>query len=229
MDETNEAYYWLGFIMADGHFNTNNQIQINLAEKDLNHLKKFADFVEYKNNLTKPNINIGFGDIRNYLNEKFNISNDKTHYPCNLDKLSGDSFFSFIIGFIDGDGTINTKGYLTLVSHKNWINNICLMTKEISYGNHYSCKVDNSGLSKGIITNIETMKKIKEKIVKLGLPVLERKWSRVEETKLSKKELGIKNKTECLELFNKGLSVKEVIEITKLSRSQVYKQKELIK
>ena len=42
ISETNESYYWLGFLMADGHFNKNGQIQINLAEKDLKHLQKLG-------------------------------------------------------------------------------------------------------------------------------------------------------------------------------------------
>lgn len=229
IDGTNEAYYWLGFIMADGHFSESNQIQINLGKKDLEHLKKFANFVEYKSELIKPNISIGFSSIRDKLNDIFKISNNKTHNPCDLNKLSGDSFFSFIIGFIDGDGSISKKGYLSLVSHKNWFNNITLMVKEISNGEYYSCKIKKDGLCIGSISNIDTMKNIKNKIKELNLPILNRKWDRVEITKLSKKDRTFKNMIECQLLFNKGLSVKEIIEITKLSKSQVYKQRNSIK
>lgn len=229
INKTNEAYYWLGFIMADGHFSNSCQIQINLAEKDLHHLKKFANYIEYKNNLIKPNISVGFSDIRSELENIFDISNNKTYFPCKLNGLSGDSLFSFIIGFIDGDGSINTKGYLTLVSHKNWLNNICFMLKEISNGKHYSCKINKSDLSSGYICNIETMKLIKQKALELNLPILERKWSRVNETKLSKKERSVKIFNKCFELFSEGLTVNEVIQITNLSKSIVYKQYSVFK
>lgn len=227
INKTNEAYYWLGFIMADGHFSKTNRIQINLSTKDLEHLKLFAKFISFKKELIKPSIDVGFNSIKNYLIDEFGITNEKTHYPCNLTKLSGDSFFSFIIGFIDGDGSINNKGYLSIVSHKNWLENIRSMLNEISYGRHYGCKISKNGLVRGYITNIETMKAIKQKAIELKLPILERKWDRVKETKLSKKERSLKNMNECLELFSKGLSVKQIIDVTKLSRSQVYKQKKI--
>lgn len=227
-NETNEAYYWLGFIMADGHFNLNNQIQINLAQKDLEHLKKFAKFVEYNGEIEKPKISIGFSKIKDYLDNKFEISNNKTYAPCTLKKLSGDAFFSFIIGFIDGDGSIDTKGYLKIKCHKSWLNNLNEMVRFLSDDDFNEGIINSEGLASIRLTKIETMKKIKLKIIKLNLPVLTRKWDRVDFNKFSKTQRGVKNMNECRELFNKGLSVKEVIEITKLSKAQVYKQKQLI-
>jgi hypothetical protein len=228
-NETNEAYYWLGFIMADGHFSlANNQIQINLGYKDIEHLKRFAKFVEYNGEIIKPKISIGFGDIKTYLENKFEISNNKTYVPCTLKHLSGDSFFSFIIGFIDGDGTIDTKGYLKLKCHKSWLHNLNEMVKFLS-DNDFNCGIINSeGLAYVSLTKIEMMKKIKIKIINLGLPVLKRKWDRVNFNKFSKTQRTLKNMNECRELFSKGLSVREVIKITGLSKSQVYKQKQLI-
>lgn len=224
---SNEAYYWLGFIMADGHFNNNKQIQINLAIKDLDHLVKFAKFVDYKYELTKPNINIDYTLINEWLIDMFNIKHNKTYNPCVLNKINGDALFSLIIGFIDGDGSINKKGYLALTSHKAWLNNINFMLTEITNNGKYHCAINNSGLVVGIITRITTMKNIKLKAINLGLPILRRKWDRVRLDKLSKKEQNIKNLNDCVGLFEKGLSVKDIIEITKLSRAQIYKQKAL--
>ncbi len=228
-DETNEAYYWLGFIMADGHFNLNtNQIQINLAQKDLDHLKKFANFVEYNGELVKPKISISFSEIKSYLEDKFNLSNNKTYEPCTLKNLHGDAFFSFIIGFIDGDGTIDVKGYLKLKCHKSWLYNLNEMVKFLSDNDFNTGIINSEGLAYVSLTKIEIMKKIKRKIIDLGLPVLNRKWDRVNFDKFSKTQRSLKNMNECLELFNEGLSIKEIIKITGLSKSQVYKQRQLI-
>lgn len=228
MNDSSEAYYWLGFIMADGHFNINKQLQINLAEKDLNHLKRFAEFVEYTSNLKKPSISIDYTKINNWLVDTFDISNNKTYNPCDLSKLKGDRLFSLCIGFIDGDGCISTNGNLTIKCHKSWLDNINKMVSFLTNGDYNEGRIDAEGLALVQLNKTEHMKVIKQKAIGLKLPMLERKWSRVKETKLSKKERSVKNMNECRELFNKGLSVKEVIEITKLSKSQVYKQKQLI-
>jgi hypothetical protein len=224
----NESYYWLGFIMADGHFSLSKQIQINLAKKDLEHLMKFADFVGYKGKINKPRININYSKINNWLLDTFNISNNKTYNPCNLNNLSGDKFFSFIIGFIDGDGTINKKGYLYIKCHKSWLDNLNKMVSFLTNGDFNKGRINVEGLALVQLTKIEHMKSIKEKSIILNLPILARKWSRVNETKYSKKELSLKNFNSCRDLFRQGFSVREVVEITKLSLSQVYKQKQLI-
>jgi hypothetical protein len=223
INETNESYYWLGFIMADGHFSKNNQIQINLNKKDLNHLKLFATFIEYKKVLTKPNLSISYTPIKNYLIENYKIDNNKTINPCNLDKLSGDEFFSLIIGFIDGDGSINKKGYLSITSHSNWYENIKKMFNEISNNKHFGIRINSNGYTTANITNIETMKKIKNKIIELNLPILQRKWVNVNIEKLSKIEKNNKLKNICYDFFNKGLKPKEIVKKTNISSTFVYK------
>lgn len=223
IDGSNESYYWLGFIMADGHFNKNNQIQINLSVKDLEHLQKLALFVEYKGKILKPSINIGFGKIKKELNQIFNLSNDKTHNPCNLDELSGDNFFSFIIGFIDGDGTITEKGYLRIKCHKNWLNNLNKMIKFITNNDFNEGRINSEDLAIVQLTRIEYMKKIKNKILELNLPILKRKWDRVDLNKMSKNEKHEKMKKESFQYFEKGILPKEVLKISNLSRAFVYK------
>jgi hypothetical protein len=223
-----ESYYWLGFIMADGHFSLSKQIQINLAKKDLEHLIKFANFVEYKGKLNKPSISINYSKINNWLVETFNVSNNKTYNPCNIDNLSDDNLFSFIIGFIDGDGSINKKGYLYIKCHKSWLDNLNKMVSFLTNGDFNEGRINVEGLALVQLTKIEHMKRIKEKSIILNLPILTRKWSRVDETKYSKKEVSLNNFNSCRDLFKQGFSIREVVEITKLSLSQVYKQKKLI-
>lgn len=223
INESNEAYYWLGFIMADGHFSKTNQLQINLSEKDLSHLNKFATFIEHEK-LNIPRINVNFSEIYNWLFDLFRIQNNKTYYPCDLSNLHGDAFFSFIIGFIDGDGCINEKGYLTIKCHKSWLNNLNNMISFLTKNSFNQAKINNENLAIINITRIEVMKTIKKRIIDLNLPILNRKWDRVDLNKLSKKELTNLNKDNCFRLFNDKLTIKEVIFKTNLSKSQVYLQ-----
>ena len=45
LEEKNEIYYWLGFLMADGHFSKLNDIKLAVSAKDLNHLEKFGKLI----------------------------------------------------------------------------------------------------------------------------------------------------------------------------------------
>jgi hypothetical protein len=220
---SNEAYYWLGFIMADGHFSKTKQIQINLGVKDLEHLKKFATFVEYKEKLVKPSISIGYGEIKNELDDLLSVSNDKTHNPCDLSKLFGDSFFSFIIGFIDGDGCINTKGYLTIKCHNSWLYNLNKMVSELSNNDFNHGRINSDGLAIVQLTKHQIMKKIKIKANQLNLPLLSRKWDRVNLKKEIKIDKETRMRHECNNLFESGVIPTEIIKMNKFSRSFIYK------
>src|SRR5690606_7825362 len=46
LNNTDESFYWLGFIMADGYIaKDKSRLEITLCEKDLNHLEKFNKFI----------------------------------------------------------------------------------------------------------------------------------------------------------------------------------------
>lgn len=121
-----EKSYWLGFIFADGWISqskTNSEIGIELALKDIEHLKKFnkslngnidiKEFINYhyddfiKSNTTKSCV------IRLYRNK---IVNDLKKYGINSNKTYTDNYISplipqeyicdFIRGFFDGDGNV---------------------------------------------------------------------------------------------------------------------------
>lgn len=225
IDNSNESFYWLGFIMADGHFNKNKILEINLSTKDCEHLVKFSKFIEYEKKLIGPSIKVSVLDIYDYLKTTFNISSTKTYNPCNLEHLSGDSFFSFILGFIDGDGCITKQGYLAIQCHKSWEENLNKMVSFLSGDKSNSkCVINKKGFAVITLTQIEITKKIKNKAIYLKLPILTRKWDNISFDKYSKKEKSIINRKMCFNLFNKKMPIKEVISITKLSKSQVYLQ-----
>lgn len=121
--DTEEKAYWLGFIYADGYLGKDNTLSIALADKDVDHLRKFAQFMECNENYIK-------NKVQKYNNkEYFSVRLDLCHQQLaqDLQKLgvhpakSLDLVFPsidavpislqnhFIRGYFDGDGCIMTK------------------------------------------------------------------------------------------------------------------------
>jgi hypothetical protein len=227
------AYYWIGFLMADGHFSKKENIQINLSNKDKDHLLKFSEFVKYTGVLTETKNQVRFSSMDkesfNKIKNKFNITNNKTYEPCKIDNIkNNDLLFSLIIGFIDGDGCIqNNNGRTSLVvkSHSSWIENLHFMFNFLckNFLKKYKPKIDKAGLAYVGITDIEILKSIKLKTLHLKLPTLNRKWDKIDLNKKSKKEIKIYNKNICFKYFELGKNIKEVMDITTLSHSLVHK------
>ena len=221
MNETNEAYYWLGFIMADGHFTNNNQLQIKIGEKDINHLQLLSNFLGNSKRLNKPNLIMNYKTIKLWLEENFKISNNKTYEPCDLTSLDGDKLFSFIIGFIDGDGSIDKRGYLHIKCHSTWLNNLNLMVSFLTDNDFNKAIINSEGLAFISITKIKTMNDIKNKITSLSLPILKRKWDRIKEPRKEKYE---KLKNKLIVFFDNGKLPKQIIKENKLGRDFVYRE-----
>lgn len=227
---SNESLYWIGFCMADGHFNEKNkQLQINLAKKDFRHLEKFAEFMDYKKKLNKPSLNIGIGEIWNSLYNKFKINHQKTLFPCDLSNLTYEELIPITIGFIDGDGSIDKKGYIKVKGHKVWENNIKKMLSTFTgkFNKEYTPYYDGNLVSCHI-TDIEITKYIKKIAVEMDLPILDRKWSRISFDKLSKKERSTKKIEICKFYYNQGCSNKQISLNTGLSISFIYKAIKII-
>ena len=135
-NESVESFYWIGLLIADGHF-TEKRISLGLHKKDINHLEKFKKFVQSQNKIQLYKSNMCVFAPCDKINvqkiiKRFKISSNKTHNPINLswflDKKP-EFFLSFICGFIDGDGTVfkrkNRKESYTIsiVGYKTWIKN----------------------------------------------------------------------------------------------------------
>lgn len=188
--------YWLGFIAADGNIRKNFlQLSIGLAEKDLNHLIKFKNDINFEGRLTrhitKPK-NKKF--LKNeYVSYRITICSKKMckkivkyNIPPNkslildIPKINKKYYLSFIQGIIDGDGTIYTdkknRLQFSIVGTEkilNWISKIfnCLdkrknPSKPYKRKNHYVYKVSG-----------QRAVNILKKIFNNKIPYLSRKWS----------------------------------------------------
>lgn len=188
IDGSPESWYWIGFIMADGHINLKNRMVVTSAIKDLDHIKKLARFLEVKYstyfNLKGYSSNGEFARISvmdttsiSKIREQFNLSSRKTYNPPKLDFLNAEQLFCFSIGFIDGDGCISFQTGRTDVSvrikcHESWADNLKLM-----YDNS---KINSKGYAISSITNNTKIREIKSKALDLNLPIMNRKWVKID-------------------------------------------------
>lgn len=130
--ETEEDAYWLGFITADGCIIENKWLQIQLAEKDKEHLKKFCTYMGLNEQETNEIIKDGFGGAYTRDNPINNLkicsieimenltnkgitprkSGKEKPYICSTKNLE----LAYIRGLIDGDGYIgSTQARLGIV------------------------------------------------------------------------------------------------------------------
>lgn len=193
--------------MADGYFNHDTYtLGLEISSKDLLHLKKLAKILKvkihtrtknlkYKGNIKQfTMVSINKTDqilIKEFI-EKFDIKPNKTiNPPTNINFKNDNLFLAFLIGFIDGDGSITklsgkyNKGYrCTLECHKNWLLFLIWITDKfydildlnIRRGKVY---ISNRGSALTAICKTSTLIFLKNKVKELKLPVLKRKWSKI--------------------------------------------------
>ena len=115
---TNQNCYWGGFIAADGNISKSNKsLTISLQKTDDHHLQTFLDHLnsnykihygQSKGQYDYAYINICSEQISNDLEKQFNIVPAKSLIlkEPNIDWEKKELIDSYIIGLIDGDGSI---------------------------------------------------------------------------------------------------------------------------
>lgn len=126
--DTEEKAYWLGFIFADGYIGStpirNNKksiynFELSLGIKDLEHLKKFKDFINFEKEITidsyRCRIMIANKHFWNTLND-LGCTPRKSlslNFPKNISSIL---LKHFIRGYFDGDGCITRHVYVHTVT-----------------------------------------------------------------------------------------------------------------
>lgn len=131
--DSEEKAYWLGFLYADGNIGSNeHKLEMNLSVKDLDHMKKFQNFLKYtedKVRVSKSYSNLaGSTDVCRFSIRNKHIwsaLNDKGCVPKksliltfpDLQIFADKSLVRhFLRGYVDGDGSLyitkDADGYI---------------------------------------------------------------------------------------------------------------------
>lgn len=149
--QTEEQYYWLGFMYADGNISsTGNRIEMRLSIKDLSHLEKFRQFLNLETEIRTGIYNgNGFCHLSVRNKHLWNTLNNLGCIPCKSLKLkfpdikifNGNklNILHFIRGYVDGDGCLSYYKYgnsinteVNLVGTKEFLESV----KQL-FGNQY--------------------------------------------------------------------------------------------
>lgn len=235
LEETPEAYYWVGFLLADGHFE-NGRVNFHLALKDSDQVKKFANFIKWSGNFyDRVELGIGFAakhtEVVEELCKKFDIKQNKTYNPpktiLNHDK---ELLKYLLIGFIDGDGSINENSIKFRI-HSSWLGVLNEFADLFDEGKKATITKDGYAYWR---INKHNTTKVLLPIISF-VPYLKRKWEHLNTRHNSKtvydvetihKRYNISNKTKgILHMIENGASTKEVSKKFNISTDYVLRIK----
>lgn len=218
LEDTPEAFYWMGFLLADGSF-SNNRLKLALCHKDKDHLLRFAKFIEYSGTFSSSDKAISIAckdtEVVEAIRLKFDIKDKKTYNPPKtiLNFFSDDLKYALLAGFIDGDGCIkhqtNRDSFLLQIkNHSSWESILREFNSLISDKDF--TKINSSGYATLIISNTEDLKRLKEKILRLNIPIMLRKWDVIDLAFVSKYVTANELKHNVIEAYNSGMTNKEI-------------------
>lgn len=203
------SYYWLGYLMADGWFDHKKKAIMAWASvKDLEHLELYAFYVKAKtrkeNEQIKPitslcfdsdykeiySVRVRHKEVVEKLIEQFKLVPKKTYNPPDLSSIfkKDDLFLSFLVGFIDGDGTISSQPKshnlsIRIQIHKSWFSNLELIETQLYKTLNIKqirkltrIKNDTAFLN---LARYEVVYRLYQRVLALNLPWLERKWLKI--------------------------------------------------
>lgn len=191
LEESPITYYWIGFLLADGHLEKDGRICLTTSNKDIDHLLEFAKYIEFegkiRDNRDRNAHSIMFKNISvcSALKNKFNIHDNKTISPPRSNTIfDNDLFKCLFIGFIDGDGSIqyqydHKKSRISLSVHKNWINILEKFNQLFTEGLG-KVKINTRGYANYSLCLTSELIKLKEFALRHKLPIIKRKWSKID-------------------------------------------------
>lgn len=230
LDETSEAYYWAGFLAADAHFTKDGRLKLSVSSVDDGHIRKLASFMHTKVQTyeTTSCTSVKHPAIKQLM-EKFSFSNTKTYSPCDLSNLNHEQLMSFLIGYIDGDGCITKQTgrvdcRITIKCHSSWEENLNTMVGSayIKAGlSPIRARIDRSGYAVINIGNSLVVQYLHQFANKHKLPVIHRKWDKVDITYVSKQTTGKQRVYLVRALLADGLSKSDIAIALNIGNSSV--------
>lgn len=199
LNGSNEAFYWTGFILADGCVSLDSskkkdkslglhRLSIVLNKIDFEHLQKYQTFLQSGQVYTYNNrVSIITYDGTKEFMDYYKINFRKTYNPCDFEyfkQFSKEQLLSLLAGIIDGDGSITYKHnkksvFIRIAAHGCWENfyrsfmeylKIPYTIVRCSKVNAISVNIQNKKLIYLLYNNLKALK----------LPLLSRKWERID-------------------------------------------------
>lgn len=223
-------YYWLGFVLADGHI-SNNRLIVTLSSVDEDHMKKFSDYlkVPYTPLIKKSHVKLAAQnkEVIGGISQEFNINPNKTEKPPDTsfyDKLNKKELLSLFAGFVDGDGSIGNLHkrrdfHLRIKCHSAWFYFLMYLNNRLDLKGNVG--INNQGYSTLAITNTVFLKSLKVASLKLNIPLLSRKWDKINLDYIGRNELAEIRKLTVSTMLSKGFKVTEIADHLKVKSPTV--------
>ena len=247
LQDTPDAFYWVGFIFADGSvINNKTRLSVSLAEKDHEHLRKLALFLSTTTKVYIENggwvDNAPFCKLRIQdkqrvprLCEKFGLKSRKTYNPPTLCINNDNLFVSFLCGFIDGDGCIvinkNRKNCIniTIKVHGSWMDALRYMEHRIyealqltKYRDVDLTSMNKKGFAVLRISDNTLIRKMKQRAVDLGIPIMSRKWDRIDTSLVSRYITTEQKRCQIKQMLDDGMYPAQISRALGLNLSTTY-------
>lgn len=195
LDGSLESFYWLGLIVTDGSIMEDGTLKVELSVEDYDYLTRLGDFLNVKV-FKYPHYQSGKKNgkgtcrvkLKNIiegakLRQLLKIDGKKTYNPVSIEFIkTREEMISFLCGCIDGDGTIDIKGDVKLDAHKNYENYMVELGDRLIFFDiikRYSITKYKDMVR--INFGRDGIKELKKEILKLKLPYMDRKWSRIKD------------------------------------------------
>lgn len=187
-----ESMYWAGFLLADGCFSKEERkVKISLSSSILDelHIIKFKKWLNTNNEIyySKDNccsISVYSKKYVPTIMEFWGFSFRKTYIPYEIPNMifNHELFPYFIVGLIDGDGSIVKTKYSYKISITQHVSQLSFLTKLNSYLKNEDHKIylsDRDNTANLIVQKKEIRDLVKSWYVDLKEIPLERKVSRM--------------------------------------------------
>lgn len=225
-DKSDESFYWLGFLLADGNFSKQNRLTVTLSIVDCDHVKSLCEF-------------LGSGTVREHgdyctlsimdvstiakLKEMYGIESNKTYHPPTLRYLLTEhQKFCLMMGFIDGDGSIQyqtgrTDVKLSIKVHESW-------AEFLSWLFGKTARINNAGYAYIGIADNTILREFKNRALSIELPILKRKWDRVDSGRISRYITSREWFEKAKILKQQGLSINSISQALGIKYITVYQR-----
>lgn len=235
-NDSYEGLYWLGFLLADGHFSKMGRLQLELSTKDEAHLERYGNYIEFQGSIHRRRnsamIGVSDRETLNQICQKYDIHSNKTHNPprlCVFDRLSDDQLTALVIGFVDGDGCFNIRKErrtcnLIVIGHQNilslfdyWFKRLQSISR-ISISRPRLRKLRGRTYAIVQIRNHVFNKYLKQKSLDMNLPVLKRKWDKIDMTLITGYEQRRRLGPQIEQMLKENYTVRQIVECLNVQR-----------